>query len=122
MRRVFYIWYTTVFMQEKGPFEKIKVGTRKGRGLLYSEDEVTALDTGMYIYPDNVPNRFYYIRNDEMFSDVFQKSRTPYNLYDKARSPNLDRPWEQLSLFYELQEILTNETIAEFGINGNGDR
>ena len=123
MRQVFYVWYTTVFMQEKGPFEKIKVGTRKGRGLLYTDDEVIALDAGMYMYPDTVPNRFYQIRNEEMFSDIFQNIRTPYHLYDKARSPNLDRPWEQLFLFYELQEILTQETIAEIrNMNETGDR
>jgi hypothetical protein len=114
MRNVFGIWYRSTF-QEKGPFQKIAKGIRKGKGWMFSDEEVDALDVGMYMYPaDTTQNRFYCIRYDYLCGPIFQDTRTPFQLYDKARSLNVERPWEQLCRFYELQENLTKEIMAAF--------
>jgi hypothetical protein len=120
MRNVFGIWYRSTF-KEKGPFHKIVKGIRKGKGWMFSDEEVNALDVGMYMYPaDTTQNRFYCIRHDCLCGPVFQDTRTPFQLYDKARSLNVERPWEQLCRFYELQENLTKETMAAFEERKNG--
>jgi hypothetical protein len=120
MRNVFGIWYRSTF-KEKGPFHKIVKGIRKGKGWMFSDEEVNALDVGMYMYPaDTSQNRFYCIRHDCLCGPVFQDTRTPFQLYDKARSLNVERPWEQLCRFYELRENLTKETMAAFEERKNG--
>ena len=49
---------------------------------------------------------------EEQWSPIFQYTQTPFQLYDKARSLNEERPWEQLGRFYELEENLPKETMA----------
>jgi hypothetical protein len=113
-RNVFGIWYRAAFT-EKGPFKRIVKGTRKGKGWLFSDEEVDAIDIGMYMYPaDTTQNRFSHILHDSLCGPVFQNTRTPFQLYDKARSLNVERPWEQLCMFYELQDKLTKATLLGF--------
>lgn len=101
--------------KERGPFPVIGKGIRKGKGWMFSDEEVNALDVGMYMYPaDTTQKRFDCIRYDTKCGPIFQNTRTPFQLYDKARSLNVERPWEQLCLFYELQENLTKETMVAF--------
>ena len=75
MRYVFGIWYRLTF-KERGPFPVIGKGIRKGKGWMFSDEEVNALDVGMYMYPaDTTQKRFDCIRYDTKCGPIFQNTR-----------------------------------------------
>lgn len=115
MRLIFKRWFQITFQRQLGPFTDAPDGKKKGNGKLYTEQEINGLDLGLYLYPNlTSERRFHSILNDPQLSERFQASRrTANDLYNKARSKSVERPWEQLLLFYrqqqELKKLITDD-------------
>lgn len=110
LRNLFKMWYCNVF-GIKVDYSKRK----RGRGFQYSEEEVFAIEFGMYKYPaigtalnNGVDFLWGAILADEELSKVL-KDRTRDSVMDKVLVFNKEKIWDSLGFFYFQQQKLAEK-------------
>jgi hypothetical protein len=111
LRNLFKMWYCNVF-GIKVDYSKRK----RGRGFQYSEEEVFAIEFGMYKYPvisstafnNSVDFLWGAILADDELSEVL-KDRTRYSVMDKVLVFNKEKIWDSLGFFYFQQQKLADK-------------
>ena len=106
LRNLFRLWYCTVF-SEVPDYGK----GRKGRGRKYSEEEIFAIEFGMYKYPPTTSEgirhqsdfKWAKIVADAEISQVLA-FRTKDAIVDKASAMPKEKFWDSLVFFYQQQE------------------
>lgn len=106
LRNLARLWYCSVYSVApdygKG---------RKGRGRTYSEEEIFAIEFGMYKYPPTTSGGIYH-RNDFKWAKIVADGeisqvlafRTKDAIVDKATAMPKEKFWDSLVFFYQQQE------------------
>lgn len=111
LRNLFKMWYCNVFSVAVDYSKQ-----RRGRGYSYSEEEVFAIEFGMYKYPvisgtgsnNGVDFLWSAILADKELSKVL-KERTRDSVIDKVTSMCKEKIWDSLGFFYFQQQKLTRK-------------